>query len=222
MSDKKKLSSDALDLLSQVFSATSASDLENAKQVVEGSGFDEEVTAPVLELLDAKIKEFEAADDELTSILDRQDVKSTIQSKVDEAAQPLKDDIKKLEGERDTANNDLKSAAVDAILAHTIVLRKDPIDFENVESSASAYRKELSSKSYEDLKESLSGLSSEVTKTFSGSPSERLGDEASRENGAQDPSKASNDKDRDKEKKTILTLSDFIEAVAGGATVTAE
>ena len=182
-----KINKDALDFTTKVLAASDVSELENAKQVVEHSGFEDDVTAPILSFIDEKIEEIKAADNELDEVFNRKDVKDHIQLKVDEATAPLTDEISTLKSDKEEADANLKLATIDSIVSYALVLRKDKIDFEKVESSVSAYREELSSKSESELKDSLSELETEIKDTFSNSPSTTLNNEIEVENGSENP-----------------------------------
>lgn len=204
-----------LDLLvKNLAAASNVSELENAKQVIEQSGFSDKETAPVLEQINVQIEALKAADNELDSILNRKDVKDAIQTKVNTAISESSETASKATEAKDSAESALKSNTIESIISYSLVLRKDSIDFENIESSLSGFQDELSSKDQAVLNDSLKELADEIKQKFSNSPSKSLGNEIIKENGQVPPDKTDSE-DKDKDGKTakdddVRTMPQFL------------
>jgi len=212
---KNQLSKEMQDLLVQTMAASGIPELEKAKQVIEASGYSDEETAPVLEEIDAKIEEIKAADTKSDEVLDSKEVKDHVQSEVDKATAKSETKVIEATEAKDQAEATLKTNTIDSIISYSIVLKKESIDIEDVESSITKLRDELSSKSVDELKDSLTPLAEEIKKTFSNSPSTKLEDETIKEDGQINPedSKEGDDDTKD-EPKPIKGLPDLLARIA--------
>lgn len=214
---KTSLSKELLDLLVQSMAASGIPELENAKQVIEQSGFSDKDTAPVLEQIDAKIEEIKAANEQSNEVLDSKEVKDHVKAAVDEATAEAGTKVTEATEAKDTAEAALKTNTIESIISYSSVLRKDSIDFENVESSVAKLRDELSSKSNDELKDSLAVLAEEIKKTFLNSPSKKLADEVNRANGQEEPNNNNASDDKGNKKQVAPTgMPEFLERVIRG------
>jgi len=162
---------EVFDAIAKAILPADASDLANLKQHLQDSGFTDDELEYVMQVIDQRLADLEAGQNELEQILERQDVKDSIQSQIDSALSEKDDEIKDLEHEVTNTASTLRQVLVDSYITYTLILHKtDKVDFEDLDSSLKTLREELSSKPYTELNDSLSTLHDEYIDAFKQNP----------------------------------------------------
>ena len=191
-----KIDDKSKELLKDVLKEASEGKKERIGLLIDKADVDEDVKENFQALLDEAAPEKEKVSKDILDALKVDGMDDYIKSLMDETRSEAINESNK---EKEESNDEAKNILVDSIVSNSVSLCEKEINMEDIDGSKEEYKKSLSDKSLDELKELSKELHKKVQDALSNQPEETLDSETD----SDDPNSEEKDRPKSDTEKVI-------------------